>query len=175
MELQELINILYEIFKVSNPEELKNKIYESVINNDYKIYEMYEQKVGNLEQDLMQKVYQYYLADRESLKQDYTPKSLAKLVSKLALMNDNEKIIDMCSGSGALTIYINNITKENEYELKEFDDNVMPFLLFNMAIRNIGCEIYRMDVLQDEIYAKYKLTKKDKYSFVEVENENINK
>lgn len=174
MELQELIKTLHEIFGSNDIEQLKNKIYESVIKNDFSKYELYEQKIGNLNQDLMQKVYQYYLADRENLKQDYTPKTLAKLVSKLALMNDSESIVDMCSGSGALTIQTNNIKSSNKYELQEFDNNVIPFLIFNMAIRNIECEIIQMDVLQDEISARYLLTKKDKYSVVEVKYENFN-
>ncbi len=66
---------------------------------------------------------------------------------------------DLCAGSGALTIQRWNENHEQKFELYEFDENVIPFLLFNMAIRNIECTVYHSDVLQQEIYHIYKIGK----------------
>lgn len=96
--------------------------------------------------------------------QDYTPKSLAKLIAKLSKHND---VIDMCSGSGALTIQKWNLDKKSKFKLYEFDENVIPYLLFNMCIRNIECEVYHMDVLTQEVFKKYIIKKKDKYGEIQ--------
>ena len=49
-------------------------------------------------------IFQYYFADRKEKMQDYTPKSLAVAVAELS-KTENEKIcLDLCAGSGALTI-----------------------------------------------------------------------
>lgn len=52
---------------------------------------------------------------------------------------------------------------EQKFELYEFDDNVIPFLLFNMAVRNIECTLYHSDVLQQEVFHIYKIIKGDKF------------
>ena len=54
-------------------------------------------------------------------------------------------------------------------ELYEFDENVIPFLLFNMAVRNIKCIVYHSDVLKQEIYHVYRIdTGKEFGTFTEV-------
>ena len=97
--------------------------------------------------------------------QDYTPVSLAKLVCKLT--NSNE-IIDMCAGSGALTIQKWNLNHDALFKLYEFDENVIPYLLFNLCVRNINAEVYNMDVLTQEVFHKYKIIPDEKYSKVEM-------
>jgi hypothetical protein len=37
-----------------------------------------------------------------------------------------------------------------EFKAIEIDGNVIPFLLFNMVLRNIRCDVYQMDALTDE-------------------------
>ena len=96
--------------------------------------------------------------------QDYTPKSLARFVSRLAGVSD--VVIDMCAGSGALTIQKWSITPKQKFSLHEFDENVIPFLLFNMAVRNKECVVYHADVLQDEIYHTYIISQGDKYGIM---------
>lgn len=105
--------------------------------------------VKDLSVDWLQMIYQYYYADRKEKMQDYTPKSLALFMGKLA--GEADKITDLCAGSGALTIQRWNMNHEQRFELYEFDENVIPFLLFNMAVRNIECTVYHSDVLQQEV------------------------
>lgn len=158
MELKELTEKTLELLKIENTDEMSNRLFEVVKNNDTQIYYQFKELVkGDLAVDWLQKIYQYYQADRKEKMQDYTPKSLAKLMGELA--GNSERIIDMCAGSGALTIQKWNKNHNLEFILYEFDKNVIPFLLFNMAIRNISCIIHQADVLQMEIYKTYKITK----------------
>ncbi|MGE9896632.1 N-6 DNA methylase [Anaerovoracaceae bacterium SGI.195] len=153
VELSELLQKTFDSFEVKNINELRDKIFEIVIGNQHEYYEKFLEIAPDLEIDHMQKIYQYYLADRSELKQDYTPKSLSKLVSKLS---ENKKgIIDICAGTGALTIQSWAEDKTRSFKIYELDENVMSFLIFNMAIRNINCEIYQADVLEDKTFRKY--------------------
>ena len=55
--------------------------------------------VQDLSIDWLQKIFQYYEADRKDKKQDFTPKSLAELVG--LLVGDDTEIVDMCAGGQA--------------------------------------------------------------------------
>ena len=72
----------------------------------------------------------------------------------------------MCAGSGALTIQKWSIIPNQKFCLYEFDANVIPLLLFNMAVRNIECKVCHADVLQDEIYHTYIISHGDKFGVV---------
>lgn len=165
MELKELTEKTLEILEVKNVNEMPNRMLEIVINNDTRVYEGFCKLVKNdLSVDWLQRIFQYYHADRKEKMQDYTPKNLARFVSRLAGKAD--MVIDMCAGSGALTIQKWNMTPEQVFCLYEFDEKVIPFLLFNMAVRNIKCTVYHADVLQDEIYHTYAVQKGEKYGEV---------
>ena len=66
------------------------------------------------------------------------------------LAGDGEIITDMCAGSGALIIQKWNQNHDLEFKAIEIDGNVIPFLLFNMVLRNIRCDVYQMDALIEE-------------------------
>lgn len=70
-------------------------------------------------------------------------------------------------GSGALTIQRWVMNHNQRFELYEFDENVIPFLLFNMAVRNIECVIYHSDVLQQEVFHTYRIRKSEKFGIFE--------
>lgn len=164
MELLDFINKFLSLCDANSIDELKNNLMNIVLNNDTKKYELYCDIVENdLSVDELQKVYQYYQADRKNLKQDYTPKSLAKLVSRL-VQNDN--VIDMCCGSGALTIQRWCVKPDTKFTLYEFDENVIPYLLFNLAVRNINAKVYHMDVLSQQVFNVYDVESQEKFSKV---------
>lgn len=165
MELKKLTDTLLEILKIKSVDEITKHLFETVINNDIQVYEEFCKLINNdLSVDWLQMIFQYYHADRKEKMQDYTPKSLARFISRLA--GESDVIIDMCAGSGALTIQKWNMIPEQVFCLYEFDKNVIPYLLFNMAVRNIRCTVYHADVLQDEIYHTYMVFKGDKYGEV---------
>lgn len=169
MELKDLVEKTFEIFECTNTQELKNKLYDVCINNQTeKIKEFAKLIEYDMKTDHLQKIYQYYYADRENKGQDYTPKSLASLVSKLSQDENETECLDMCCGSGALTIqkWIDN--HNLKFELEEFDENVIPFLLFNMMLRNIDAEVRHKDVLSNETFNIYKISKTNDFGKLEI-------
>ncbi len=167
MELTKLRDAMLKLFDCEKVEQLSEKIMGVVLSNDFEKMDKFVELIGNdLSIDYIQKVYQYYLADRKEKKQDYTPKSLAKLMAILAMSKD-KKIIDMCAGSGALTIQAWNLDNDIVVECLEFDETVIPFLLFNLQVRNIEGVVKHMDVLENEIFNTYKITRTDKFGKVE--------
>lgn len=165
MELKKLTEATMNLLDIKDIKELPNAILRTCRENKTNVFLEFEHIVEELDTDWLQQIYQYYLADREEKKQDYTPKSLADFMGKLA--GDSEVIIDMCAGSGALTIQKWKRNKNIEFILYEYDENVIPILIFNMMLRNIECVIYHADVLQDEVYHVYKIKKGNKYGIFE--------
>lgn len=169
MELKQLYDKILELFGISEQsegdgaKELGKRLMDSL--NDVSIMDDFCELVGgDLTKDWMQMIYQYYLADRKDKKQDYTPANLASLLSSLA--GSADMIVDLCAGSGALTIQRWCKNPDQEFELYEIDENVIPYLLFNLAVRNIKGTVYLCDVLQDETRNKWKVTKGEKYGKV---------
>lgn len=162
MELKELTEKVISLLEINNTDGMSEKLFEVVKNNDSEVYGKFSELVENdLSVDWLQMIFQYYKADRKEKRQDYTPKTLADFIGRLA--GKSETIIDMCAGSGALTIQKWNNNHDLKFVLYEFDDNVIPFLLFNMAIRNISCVVYHSDVLQQEVFHTYKIEKGRQY------------
>lgn len=129
--------------------------YLELINND-------------LETDYLQKIWQFFMADREDKKQDFTPKSLGKLLSKLTESENETWVYDMCSGSGALTIQKWCSNENLKFVCEELDENLIPFLLFNLKIRNIEGYVINGNVLTGERKTVYKLTKGNEFSEIEI-------
>lgn len=167
MELKELTEKVLVLFNSKNTTELIKKLPSYWNDNDVKA--KFKSLVGDLSVDWLQKIFQYYEADRKEKKQDYTPTSLAKLMANLALRNSEKHIIDMCAGSGALTIQCWNLNHDIEAECLEFDEKVIPILLFNLAVRNIKATVYQMDVLQQEVTNSWQVVAGDEFGKV-IEN-----
>ncbi|WP_207737068.1 hypothetical protein [Roseburia faecis] len=65
MELKEFTEKTKELFQAGSVEILTEKVFDVVKNNDYDTYEKFCNIVKDLNVDWMQKIYQYYLADRK--------------------------------------------------------------------------------------------------------------
>lgn len=174
MELKELTDKTLKLFKATTTNMLLEKIYKVCINNETDIYNKFKELVDNdLETDYLQKIFQYYEADRENKGQDYTPKCLSKLVAKLSQDVHESECLDLCAGSGTLTIQ-KWITNNNlKFVCKEYDSKVIPCLLFNLSIRNIEGTVEQIDVLQNETLNKYKIIKGEEFGKVVIDNENM--
>lgn len=166
MELKELTEKVIEIFEVDEAHNLTESVRDAVMTNDYKKYKAFKELVGDLSIDWMQKIYQYYLADREDNKQDFTPVSLAKLVSKLVETDNEQFVLDVCSGSGALVIQKWNDNMDLIFKCQELDDEVIPYLLFNLAVRNINAIVFQTNVLTNEVTTIYDVSSGDEFSAV---------
>ena len=174
MELKELTERMLDLLGITEIKDIPIKLFQVVRSNDALVFVAFSEMVPDLNTDWLQKIYQYYMADRKEKMQDYTPKSLARFMSKLA--GNGDVMTDLCAGSGALTIQHWGRNNDQKFELYEMDENVIPVLLFNMAVRNIECMVYHADVLQQEIYHAYRINKGEKFGvFLEVGHEkNVN-
>ena len=147
MELKELTDRTLELFDVKSPDQLGPALLAACGDPD-KLRSFCKLVDDDLCTDWMQKIYQYYLADRKEKKQDYTPASLAQFMGMLA--GNSNDIVDMCAGSGALIIQKWSQKPDTRFTALEIDENVIPFLLFNMILRNIQCRVFQMDALSGE-------------------------
>lgn len=164
MELLELKDNVLELFD-ADIDHLGEAVMNVVMQNQTDIYDRFCELVDNdLSIDWMQKIFQYYHADRKDKKQDYTPKSLADFMGRL--VGESDIITDMCAGSGALTIQRWVQNPDQKFRLIELDENVIPFLLFNLAVRNIESSVCRMDVLTGDRYGQWRIRKGGKYGNV---------
>lgn len=160
MELKKLVDETLKIFEIHSVEELGDALLKEISNRDK--MKKFEEAVNNdLSVDWLKAIYQYYAADRKDKKQDFTPDCLAKLMG--ALVGQAEYVYDLCAGSGALTIQKWCQNPNQKFVLYEIDENVIPYLLYNLCLRNIDAEVLHADVLKDEIYEKWKIVKGEKY------------
>lgn len=165
MELKELTTKTIKLFGILSIDELSKALMECVVKNDTIKMQKFSDLVSNdLSKDWMQMIYQYYCADRKDKKQDYTPKCIANFMSRL--IGESSEIIDMCAGSGALTIQRWLDNPDTVFTLYEIDNNVIPYLLFNMAIRNIEATVIQADVLQQEIVNRWIIRKGEHFGKV---------
>ncbi|CAB1243703.1 N6_Mtase domain-containing protein [Ruminococcaceae bacterium BL-6] len=166
-ELSELTKAVCDLFnceKESIVDSVKNVIFSDRKNDILSKY--FDLIGGNLRTDELQKIFQYYYADRKEKCQDFTPQSIAKLLAS-EVVTGAESIYDMCAGSGALTIQAWAQNKDAIFYCEELDDNAVPVLLFNLALRNIFGYVVHRDVLTMEEKAVYQLTAGDRFSRIE--------
>lgn len=107
-------------------------------------------------------------ADRKTKKQDFTPRSITTLVSRLVgdTAGGNGSFYEPCAGTGGMTI-----TRWNEdrmqhspfdyqpswyvYTCEELSDRALPFLLFNVMVRGMNAIIVHCDVLSRKAYGAF--------------------
>ena len=167
MELKEVTQKIRQIFKVDDIRDLPSRILGAILSPDARqYYDAYISVCPDLSEDWLQKTYQFYLSDRKEKKQDYTPRSLALLLSVLTSCGERS-VYDACAGSGSLTIRKWCVSPDAEFLCDELDGNVIPLLLFNLALRNISARVRRRDILAGETYEEYRLTRGDRYSSIE--------
>lgn len=166
IELKTLIDHLIELFGISSPDELKGAVSACVFTDDTDKMSAFCEFVGDLTIDWIQKIFQYYEADRVEKKQDYTPLSLCKLCAELT-KTEGDTVYDICAGSGALTIQKWAQNSQKTFICEELDTNVLPFLLFNMIVRNMSGYVINRDVLSQKLIKVYRLISRDKFSMIE--------
>ena len=170
MELKQVANKIKDFLKIRDIHDLPTRIHQMVLSDAYeKYYDEYISIVGGIDTDYIQKIYQFWLADRGKgiLQQDYTPPPIAKLVAELANCTKGGTVFDCCAGTGALTIAKHRQDNSVRFVCQELDDNVIPLLLFNLAINRIEAIVMQGNALSGEIKKIYSLKPGNKYSSVE--------
>lgn len=147
-----------EAYKV--PEKLLSVMLDPSRKNEFlaKIAD----KMTDAGSDGLRDDFQEEQGDRKKLKQDYTPDCLTKLISKL--VPDSDRYADICAGTGALTLAVANKHKEAEYYCEEVASRAIPFLLCNLALRNIQGEVREADALTNQIKKIFYLSHGERFS-----------
>lgn len=166
MELGLLKEKVMEILNITNVQDMPERLAVLVLQNEFSVYDKLVETIGNLSIDWIQKIFQYYMADRKEKMQDYTPVSLARLAGRLTETENESSVCDMCAGSGALTIQKWNLNHSLDFVCYEYDGKVIPLLLLNLAMRNIKALVVHGDVLQDEVFTRYTVQPGEKYGTV---------
>ncbi len=112
---------------------------------------------SDLSKDWFTDYFQDFQGDRKALKQDFTPKCVTELISRLC--QDSLFIYDICAGTGGLTISGLNHNKYQNIIVEEISQRTIPMLLFNMSIRGVNGFVKNFDSLTKEVFAIYKLTR----------------
>ena len=168
MDLTILRNNVLKIFNADKT-NLPICIMSKILSNDSAVYEGYFKAVdGDLTQDYLSRIYQYDFADREEMKQDYTPPTLAALSAHLLNESKPLSVFDQCAGTGSLSIAFWNTNRNISVTAIEKDKNNIPFLLFNFAVRNIQALVINGDALNENAAGTilYQITKGEKYGRV---------
>lgn len=164
MELSELVYAFSQLVNAEK-DDLPEAVYRALLSeqkND--ILSAYIELVGgSLQTDELQRIFQYYYADRKEKCQDYTPASIAKLCAEVT-ESGGKVVYDLCAGSGALTIqkWVKNPNKI--FICEELDERVIPFLLFNLAVRNISGFVINRNALTLDCIKCFELKSGERFS-----------
>lgn len=119
-----------------------------------------------LEQDLSFDWFTDYFqeehSNRKDKKQDFTPQGVTDLASRL--LGKSESNADICAGTGGLTIKRWTQDRHAQFYCEEYSDRAMPFLLFNLMIRNINGIVVHGNALTRENKHVYKLVRAARFS-----------
>lgn len=160
MKITEILNLTWNY-------QMTEHLFALLFDKQQRIeaFDRYLATSPDLTQDCFLAEFQESFAERKKLKQDYTPASVSQIVANLS--GKVESVLDVCCGTGALTIAKWNSNPEATFYCEEFSKEAIAILLFNLAVRGINAEVKHCDVLTGEVLAGYRLTRHGKYSEIE--------
>lgn len=154
LEVEESYQASFKLAEILNDRDECIKLFDSFLR---------------LEQDLSFDWFTDYFqeehSNRKDKKQDFTPKGVTDLASKL--LEKSESNADICAGTGGLTIKRWTQNRHAQFYCEEYSDRAMPFLLFNLMIRNVNGIVVHGDALTQEHKHVYKLVSGDRFSELE--------
>ena len=159
-----------ELIGIKESFELPDKLMKILLNEEEKdkLLNKFLEYDIDLKYDFLRDYFQEQHSNRNDLKQDYTPDCICEILSRLK--KDNNKILDVCSGTGALTI--SNLYNNKIYvQCEELSSRSIPVLLLNLIIRNVDGLVVQKDVLKNEITTIYKLESTDQFSNIKIVDE----
>ena len=159
-----------ELIGIKETFELPDKLIKILLNEEEKdkLLNKFLEYDIDLKYDFLRDYFQEQQSNRNDLKQDYTPDCICEILSRLK--KDNNKILDVCSGTGALTI--SNLYNNKIYvQCEELSSRSIPVLLLNLIIRNVDGLVVQKDVLKNEITTIYKLESTDQFSNIKIVDE----
>lgn len=175
-----------EIFGVKDSYKAPEKIM-SILFNKKEREELFMQLLHandmNVDFDWFYEYFQDEHADRKNKKQDFTPKCVADLISKLAMTGEGNQgnYYECCAGTGGMMIkHWDNFRRtylpwdyKPQYHfafVEELSDRTIPFLILNMMIRGMNGVVLHCDTLTRKCYNAYFIcnTKNDHFKFSDI-------
>ena len=167
------------------PDAVWNLLNSPTKERNEKYKELIELNNYDMSTEWFQPIYEAELSERKQKKQDFTPKELSKLCSKLTLQRGS--VHEPTAGNGSMIIADwwercrlrlpwEIFPSENMVTAWELSDRAIPILLLNLSIRGIMGYVYHGDVLEQNVFQKYILLNKknDGLGFSEVVKVNKN-
>lgn len=153
-DLDAIRDIIVGLFG-EDPKEAPRHIMSELLSPDSEsIKRLHSFLEENKEEDLLQMFFQYYLADRDTIGQDFTPSSIGRLLARLT-HEKNETVYDLCAGSGSLTIQKWQQDPSAHYVCEELDPEAIPFLLLNLSLRKVSATVIHRDALTKDATALF--------------------
>lgn len=160
-------NEINELFGISEsfmlPERLMNLLFSEEINS---VFEKYGAIETDLSCDRFTDYFQEEHSSRKAMMQDFTPPELSTLVARLAAGQPVESCLDLCAGTGSLTIGLWNILPECTFVCEELSQRALPLLLFNLAVRNISAFVSNKNILSGEVIQNYRIIPGERFGKV---------
>lgn len=164
----------YTIANVKSAKEFEKFIDEEVFDKDKRerFYDALIASGADLSEDLFLDYFQTVNAERKTNKQDYTPTALADLMARALKQQEAKSVYDAAAGSGCLLVAewakLKKAGKEKgvTFYAKEIGDNVISYLIHNLAIRNTRSFVIHGDSITHEVFRMYELVPTERYSAI---------
>jgi len=158
--------VINELIGIKESFELPDKLMTLLLNEEEKnkLFNNFMKYDIDLSSDFFRDYFQEEHSDRKGLKQDYTPDSICKIIARL--QDKQNSVLDVCSGTGSLTLFTYNENKNATFQCEELSSRSIPILLFNLSIRNTDALIIQKDVLKNEIINTFTLKKSNDFSVI---------
>lgn len=182
------MNIDYnKIFEVEDSYQAPGKIMEILYNKKEReklFMDILEANDYNVDNDFFREYFEQEHADRKVKKQDFTPPSVANLLSRLTMdVDEPGNYYECCAGSGSILVrHWDNFRRtfspfdyKPQYHfafVEELSDRAIPFLLLNMMIRGMNGVVIHGDVFSRKCKNAYFIcnTKNDHLQFSGISN-----
>lgn len=167
--LFEVVDRIKELLRVDPLHDIYSRINETVLSENLsKILEKYTEIIkADPERDWIQNMFMFSGADSAGLGQDYTPAALSKIMAGVSDYKDAETVLDVCCGTGSLTLQLHKKHPGLHFTMQECDARVVSLLLFNMALNNVYADILHMDIITGQIFAIYEVRPGERFGAVE--------
>lgn len=141
-------------------------ILEKILDKDSKekLFKDFLEHEKDMSYEWFRQYFEDEHADRKNKKQDFTPGSVATLLSRL--VGENNHYYEVAAGTGSIMIkaweehrkkvsFMLYDPRAYWYQVEELSNRAIPFLLFNMAIRGMNGVALHGDSLTREFKGAY--------------------
>lgn len=167
------------------PEAIMTVIEGNTSDRDRVYQELLRLNNYDMSYDWFQEIYENELSERKNKKQDFTPRELGIICSKITIQKGTMHEPTAGNGSMIITDWWERCKKvipwehfpsQNMVTCWELSSRAIPILLLNLSIRGIMGYVYHGDVLENEVKQKYILLNRtdDSLGFSEVIKVGIN-